>query len=290
MGKYLIINADDYGMSQEANEAITDLLANKKISSTSMMANGCFFEEACGLAKKHDLKDIGAHLALTQDNFKVEKPLRYTSLTGAASITPNGFLCSSRQELAERALFKELVCECNKQYHKLLENDIDFTHIDNHMYTLFPGLGLKGYLAALIAYDRTCSAHSRGIRFAKQSMILDGFYEVWSGRKMKTLLLPFIKARGLKPIDRVYAFPYSGKNIETLDDALNTFERFLQNLSDGVTELHIHPCAESASFQQWNPTWKHRVLEYKMLESPNVKELMEKYQVTMISYQDLCQK
>ena len=36
MAKYLIINADDFGLNKEQNEAIKDLLNNKLITSTSL--------------------------------------------------------------------------------------------------------------------------------------------------------------------------------------------------------------------------------------------------------------
>ena len=38
MAKYLIINADDFGLNHEQNEAIKDLLTNKLITSTSLMS------------------------------------------------------------------------------------------------------------------------------------------------------------------------------------------------------------------------------------------------------------
>ena len=44
--KYLIINADDFGMSSEYNQAICSLMTQGIVSSTSLMANGKAYEEA----------------------------------------------------------------------------------------------------------------------------------------------------------------------------------------------------------------------------------------------------
>lgn len=290
MAKYLIINADDYGMSREANEAITDLLLKKRISSTSMMANGVCFDEAAGLAHMHHIKDIGVHLALTRDGFQTDTPLRYSSLSGTDSITKDGFLYTCRKDLEENCLFKDLVKECRMQYHKLLENGVDFTHVDNHMYTLFPGLGLKGYLSALIAYDGQCSRKRRGIRFAKEGIQLEGFYEVWGGRKVRTLITPLLKIKNLVSVDRVYSFPYSSCTFQTTEDAIAYLERFLAQVPEGITELHVHPCSESDAIKKWNPTWKQRVREYDMLLKAPLEEMLNKYHIEMTTYRELCEK
>lgn len=44
--KFLIINADDFGMSREFNLAIRDLMNNQSVTTTSIMANGLAFSEA----------------------------------------------------------------------------------------------------------------------------------------------------------------------------------------------------------------------------------------------------
>ena len=43
--KNLIINADDFGYCNERDQAIIDLLENKKISSVTCLVNGSSFEE-----------------------------------------------------------------------------------------------------------------------------------------------------------------------------------------------------------------------------------------------------
>lgn len=67
--KFLIINADDFGMSHEFNMAISNLLKNGNISSTSIMPNGVAYEEALELINKYSLRNIGLHLTLTRDSF-----------------------------------------------------------------------------------------------------------------------------------------------------------------------------------------------------------------------------
>ena len=53
--KFLIINADDFGMSREFNLAIRDLMNNQSITTTSIMANGLAFSEAVSFIKGNRL-------------------------------------------------------------------------------------------------------------------------------------------------------------------------------------------------------------------------------------------
>src|SRR5437868_50274 len=62
----IIINADDFGMSTEANKAIIEGFEKNVISSTTVMANMPGFSEACELAHRHGLiGKVGVHLNLT---------------------------------------------------------------------------------------------------------------------------------------------------------------------------------------------------------------------------------
>jgi predicted glycoside hydrolase/deacetylase ChbG (UPF0249 family) len=62
----MIINADDLGMSQEVNDAIFDLMAERRISSATVMANGPAVRHAAAHLKYFPHCSFGVHLNLTQ--------------------------------------------------------------------------------------------------------------------------------------------------------------------------------------------------------------------------------
>lgn len=65
--KRIIINADDFGSTKQINESIFRLIKNKKISSTSIMANGELIEDAIkkiNILKKSKFS-LGIHLNVT---------------------------------------------------------------------------------------------------------------------------------------------------------------------------------------------------------------------------------
>ena len=144
--KYLIINADDFGMSPEFNIAIKNLLTNGNISSASLMANGLYYEEAIELQKKYNLQNIGIHLTLTRDAFDTTSPLLYNSISRKKSIEDNnGLLYTNSKDLyihaKENDIKREIICQINK----ISKDNIIFSHIDNHMYSIIPRMGYYGY-------------------------------------------------------------------------------------------------------------------------------------------------
>lgn len=65
MPKKLIITADDYGEREDINERIIECYLKGAISDISILAVGYAFSHAAELAQKHNIRNIGAHLALT---------------------------------------------------------------------------------------------------------------------------------------------------------------------------------------------------------------------------------
>ncbi len=62
----LIINADDFGLSERDNQAILASFEQSVITSATLMANMPFFAQACQLAKTQKIdKQLGLHFNLT---------------------------------------------------------------------------------------------------------------------------------------------------------------------------------------------------------------------------------
>lgn len=286
MEKYLIINADDFGMSHEFNIAIAELLKNRHISSASIMANGCAYDEAVALTRSEQLRNIGVHLTLTRDNFAVDSPLIYHSLTSAASLENGYGLYVKPMELKERAEFGDIVDEIEAQIRRVAESGIDYTHIDNHMYSLMPRMGYNGYRAFFKAYHRVRKGNC-GVRIAKRYYQEDGMNYIWSGRKLAPYVTLNMKLLGLVGVDYSFAFPYYAEKNKTLESKAVLLDVFFRNLRPGVTELHVHPCVYSEDLKSYNPHWENRVHEFEMLKMFGEDRLKDEYGINLISYREL---
>lgn len=124
--KYLIINADDFGFSHGINLAVVKGFKAGTITSTTLMVNMPFAEEAGELTKEHDLS-VGIHLNLTAGtNFFTEN----TGLFGKEGKV-------NRLRKATGALTEDDMVRIIAEYEKQLEEFNTLvgkmpTHVDHH--------------------------------------------------------------------------------------------------------------------------------------------------------------
>ena len=286
--KRLIINADDFGMSHETNVAVCELLENGHISSTSLMANGCAYDEAVEMIRSKNLTGIGVHLTLTRENFECPEMLTYRSITDGTSISDeNGLLWPGCECFAKLADDADIINEIKCQVTTILNDGIDIAHVDNHMYSIMPRMGFRGYRLFFEAWRRMRLHRWMGVRIARSYYIVDGLNYVWSGRKLKPYLWWKMVCNGLVGVDYSFAFPYYAPDRRTLESKRELLHDFLAKLRDGCTELHIHPAVYSSDIEKQNPYWLNRVHEYEILKEVTPELLIQKYGIELISYRDL---
>ena len=63
----LIVNADDFGLSEKVNEGIVSAHRNGIVKSASLMANGTAFDHAITCCAVTPTLDIGVHLNLVEE-------------------------------------------------------------------------------------------------------------------------------------------------------------------------------------------------------------------------------
>ena len=123
----VIVNADDLGISEAVNDAIFELIARRRVTSATVMANGPAFRHAVSGIKHFSRCSFGAHLNLTQF-----EPLR--AGRGAALLTVASG-CMSRNLGGQRfgprllaASYRELCA----QIELLGTTGIHISHLDSH--------------------------------------------------------------------------------------------------------------------------------------------------------------
>lgn len=286
--KLLIINADDFGMSSEFNQAICSLMSQGIVSSTSLMANGRAYEEAIQEIRKLDLKNIGVHLALTCDGFENNNKITYSSVTHAKSLEDkNGVLFCTYRDLATNATDEDLINEIYSQIMKIKNDGIEFTHIDNHMYSVIHYMGYRGYKCFYKALHRLKLKRQIGFRHATRKYDINGVRNIYPGHKIQLFAWIMNLLHHLYCPDYVFTIPYASPQCESVEIKCDLLNTFFSNIKKGVSELHVHPAVFSEELRKRNPTWKDRINEYEALKRYTKELLMDKYGITLISYKDL---
>lgn len=129
MGK-LIVNGDDFGASNDINNAIIYAFKEHLISSATVMVNMPGFEKACELIKSENLYGrVGIHLNLTEGYPITEKILlcsKFCDKNGKFTNHSHRLFWLSRKE--RKAVEEEL----QAQISRLIDKKIIPTHIDSH--------------------------------------------------------------------------------------------------------------------------------------------------------------
>ena len=132
MGRYLIINADDFGKTEEVNARILKALELGYINQTTLMVNMPFCDVAVREAKTKGYSDkIGLHLNLTEG-----VPLTSDILNFQTFCINGTFNGEIRNILRHRKLSREEKCvlklEISAQISKFLSYNLPLKHLDSH--------------------------------------------------------------------------------------------------------------------------------------------------------------
>ncbi len=129
----LLVNADDFGYSEEANRAIAECFARGYCSSTSIMANMPAFEAACEIAYRDGLVDrVGVHLVLTEGEpltHRIRSCPRFCDQSGPFRLTRKERVW--RLSTSEKAAVAE---ELRAQIAQCRRFGLPPTHADSHQH------------------------------------------------------------------------------------------------------------------------------------------------------------
>lgn len=105
----IILNADDFGMTHEANLGIEKAMQEGYCSQTSVVANTNYFDEAVEIAQKHGFMDkVGLHINLFDG----------TPLTGGIKNLRNmpGLICLITDRGSSTAIFHFIKTRLEKNW------------------------------------------------------------------------------------------------------------------------------------------------------------------------------
>ncbi len=284
MAKYLIVNADDYGLCRSSNEAVEELFLTGKLKSSTVMLPARAAEDAVRFANDHPQYPIGVHLTMTSE----WKNYRWKPLTGGKSLVDaDGYMWGSSKDVAKNARLDELEAEIRAQVDRAHAMGMHPSHLDNHMGSLYGHQ--TGRFSILKMTLRVCGEYGYAFRMFTST-----------DKRLCPQGVPYAVFRTLAVPARVWSrrygvvlpdyliFPDWTKDLMTsYEHYRETILRIWTDIPDGVTETFVHPCVESDEIKQFIGLWRNRVWEYDLLRDDETHRYLADHGVQMISFREL---
>ena len=285
MAKYLIVNADDYGMCNAANEAVEELFLGGWLKSSTIMMPCPGAEHAVEFSKAHPEYAIGIHTTLTSEWGKYRwKPLT----SGKTLLDEEGFMWHESDMVEKNASYEDIEKEVRAQIDLAHRMGMKPSHIDNHMGSLYghytgrlglSKLALKicgsyGYAYRLYTkHDkRICPNGTPYFLYAAVTLLS----KKW-GKKYNVIIPDYLLFPDWNDDMRVSYEVYRDTILKIWTDIPE----------DGVTETFVHPSVESDELKGITGRWLDRVWEYELMKDPYVHQYLKDHGVELISYREL---
>lgn len=282
MKKQLIINADDFGIHPAVNEAVRKAATEGILTSTSLMAGGDAFNEAVKMARSMPSLGIGIHLTLVGGIKPVLPPSEVPSLTW-----DNGVFCHDYGKLIVRDLegkisLSEVYAEWDAQIQKIMNTGLPVTHMDGHQHMhMWPHF-------YPIARDLAKKYHISCMRVPDEDVLFgmkDGHIIRWAAKNGLSLLSrmhrPDLKKNHIRTNDHFFGMLYGGHL------SPERFAKFILQTKPGITEIMCHPSADTRAMEDTFHWGYHGEDELAGLLADINRELIEKKQISLISYRDV---
>lgn len=126
MTKYLIINADDFGLSKSVNRGILESYHKGIVSSTTLMTNMVGFEDAVEIAKREPGLGVGLHF-----NLSYGRPLSPAEQVPSL-VREDGIYEYHPDDKSVRWTAEDVRTELEAQWNRFTSTGLRPTHIDSH--------------------------------------------------------------------------------------------------------------------------------------------------------------
>lgn len=285
MSKYLIINADDFGMCKSANAAVTELFETEKILSATIMIPCPSAEEAVNFSTNHPEYAIGIHLTMTSE----WKAYRWKPLTESPSLLDEyGYMWKNSELVEKNAKLDELRNEINAQIDKALAMGMHPSHIDNHMGSLYGHRTLRFSVLDMTLGEMSKRGYMFRLYDKTDSRLIPAGISPFVYRVSGMLTRHYIKKNKVLVPD-YQLFPDWNKELSSggYDNYRKTILKLWTDIPEGITETFLHPAKETDELKAITPNWFQRVWEYELMKDPDTHKYLNDHGITLINYRDL---
>lgn len=283
MTRQLILNADDFGLTEGVNGGIIRAHRDGILTSATLMANGEAFDRAVALALANPSLGVGCHLVLVGGG-SVAPPREIPSLADSDGRLPRSLGALMVRVSAGKIRRADIERELRAQIEKIQRAGISPTHLDTHKHT-------HAHPRVLDALGRV--AQELGITRIRRP--IERLRHAWAGKAPVGQLVAASAARTVSlkfsAVSRKYDLR-SPKNFLGLASTGGlspaALRRLIETLPEGQTEIMLHPgICDADLIQTGTRLREERELEMNALIDPNVKDAIAARGIQLITYREL---
>jgi len=288
--RQLIVNADDFGLTEQVSGGILDAHREGIVTSTTLMANGGAFDAAVSMSRRAPRLGIGVHLNLTQGQ-PVSPALRIPSLVdakGRFDLSPGRLL---RGILTRQVDLADVETELRAQIRKIFRAGISPTHLDGHKHVhvlpgvseIVIGLAQEFSIPSVRCPQEEAPGYASLLRAGRDSRVaLAKQYLV--GRAVSGFARRFKEK--LAEAGLLFPAHFYGLSQTGFLDA-RSVQDVLGRLAEGVSELMCHPGYLDADLVKAGTRLRaQREVEIQALTAPQVRKRVAERGIQLISYRE----
>jgi chitin disaccharide deacetylase len=279
----LIVNADDFGLTSGVNRGIIEAHERGIVTSATLMARGAKLQEAVDLASRTPQLSVGCHVLLV-DASPVLELQRVSTLATGNSGEPrfrDSLVSFAGLAIAGRLDEEQIEAEITAQIRKLQTAGIDVSHLDSHKHThMFPAV-----FRPLLRAAKMCGVAA--VRNPFEPLLFAGTKN-WKRRFQLGILRSF-RATFRKALKESGVITPNGcvGIVATGGLTVDTFRELIENLPEGTWEFVSHPGYNDAELDGIKTRLRDsRKNELAILTSPQIKDLLRREQIELISYRE----
>ena len=272
--RYVIIHADDAGMSHSVNRATIAAMEQGIVSSASIMVPCPWFKEIAAYAKTHPDRDFGIHLTLNSewDNY------RWGPVAGkdkVPSLVDNeGYLWDNVEEVVANAKTVEVEAELRAQIQRALDFGVPLTHLDTHMGALVSRPDLVEVYVDL------------GVQFNLPVFFLRDLGDEVSDERIRARarqLIEKLDAHKLPVLDHMTQLYTDG----TLEEKRAQYLQAIASSKPGVRYLILHCGYDDNELRAITASSKRRDTDRRVLTDPEFMEAVNKSGVEVVTWKQV---
>jgi hopanoid biosynthesis associated protein HpnK len=286
--KQLIVNADDFGLTENVNNGIWDSHCDGIVTSTTLLANGMAFEDAAAEGKRIHELGIGVHLNLTEGKpvADAKKIPTLVDRGGRLHMAPARLWAGIA---AGQVSLSDIETEFRAQVTKIFHAGIRPTHFDGHKHVhVLPRVSevvirlAREFHIPAVRCPEEQNSHAGGTLVNGRHSGLSALKQSVVSRAVSLMAGSFrtkLARAGLLSSTHFFGISRTG----FLD--ADAIRQILENLPEGTSELMCHPGYHDVDLERSGTRLlTEREIEIQGLTATSVRNLVESTGIQLLNY------